>query len=113
MKVKKQRSYSRVTIEAALLMGLYIQLARKERGWSEEDLADRAGISRITLRKIEKGELNISLGFAFEVATIVGVKLFDPGPSRFAIGSEQLKDKIALLPKRVRAPKKEVVNDDF
>ena len=113
MKVKKQRSYSRTTAEAALLMGQYIQLARKDRGWSEEDLADRAGISRITLRKIEKGELNISLGFAFEVATIVGVKLFEPGPSQFAVSSDQLKDKIALLPKRVRKPKKEVVNDNF
>ncbi len=113
MKIKKERTYSRQTTEAARLLGQYIQLARKERGWSENDLADRAGISRLTLRKLEKGDLHTSMGFAFEVATLVGVKLFDPGPSRFAMGIEQVQDKIALLPKRVRASKKEVVNDNF
>ena len=113
MKVKKQRTYSKYTKEACTLLGQHIQLGRKAKLWTEKDLADRAGISIPTLRKIEKGDLNIALGFAFEVATLVGVQLFDAGPSRLSNDIDILKDKIALLPKKIKIPKKEVVNDDF
>lgn len=112
MKVKKERTYSRLTLEAIALLGKSIELARKEKKWSERDLAQRAGINHMTLRKIEKGELSIAIGLVFEVASVVGVKLFDVGPSRFGL-AEHLNDKIALLPKRIKSPKKVTVNDDF
>jgi transcriptional regulator with XRE-family HTH domain len=88
MKVKKERSYSRLTQEAVTLLGLHIQRARKQRRQTEADLAERAGISRSTLQKIEKGDLNIAIGFAFELAALVGVRLFGFGfparPSRLS-----------------------------
>ena len=43
---------------------------------TEEDLAGRAGISRRTLQKIERGDLKCEIGLVFEDANIVGVKLF-------------------------------------
>lgn len=54
----KQRTYSKYAQEAAVLMGEQIKLGRKQRQWSEKNLADRAGISRATLQKIENGERN-------------------------------------------------------
>ncbi|PWU15416.1 MAG: transcriptional regulator [Bdellovibrio sp.] len=115
MKTKKVRTYSKITKEAARLLGLEIQLARKQRRMSESDLADRAGLSRKTVQKIEKGDLSISMGLAFEAAAVVGVKLFDPGPSRFstAMDIDRVNDKIALLPRRIRAPKVEEGSNDF
>lgn len=115
MKTKKVRAYSKMTKETARLLGLEIQLARKQRKMSESDLADRVGFSRKTLQKIEKGDLSISIGLVFEAAAVVGVKLFDPGPSRFstAMDIDRLKDKIALLPRRIRAPKFEDGSNDF
>jgi DNA-binding XRE family transcriptional regulator len=96
VKIKKERTYSLYTKQAAILLGQHIQLGRKERKWTEANLADRAGINRQTLRKIEKGDLNISLGFAFEVATILGIKLFDTEPARLAMSIDRLDDKIAI-----------------
>lgn len=40
------RAYSRHSLEALQLMGKLIQLARKERKLTAQDLAERAGISR-------------------------------------------------------------------
>ena len=109
MDVKKERAYSRHTKDAADLLGKHIQLGRKERGLTEIDLADRAGISRATLQKIEKGDPKCELGLFFEVATLVGVKLFDVGSgASFSSSIERVNDKIALLPKSVRKKKKEV-----
>ena len=42
----KKRAYSRYTKEAMHLMGMQIQLGRKQKGWTEKELAERAGISR-------------------------------------------------------------------
>ncbi|MDJ0861030.1 MAG: helix-turn-helix transcriptional regulator, partial [Gammaproteobacteria bacterium] len=55
--IVKERTYSRYTREAASLLAKQVQLGRKRRKWTEHELADRAGISRATLQKIEKGDL--------------------------------------------------------
>ncbi len=109
MKANQQRSYSRHTKDAAILLGKHIELGRKERRLTEVDLADRAGISRTTLQKIEKGDLKCELGLFFEVATLVGVKLFDvDSTSTFLSSMDRFNDKIALLPKSIRKKKKEI-----
>ena len=70
------RSYSRYTLEALLLLGKEIELARKSKKITAEALSERCGISRVTLRKIERGESTTEIGTVFEAASIVGVKLF-------------------------------------
>lgn len=109
MKTKKERIYSRYSKEAAILFGKHIQLSRKERALTELDLADRAGISRLTLRKIEKGDPKCELGLYFEVATLVGVPLFGADSlSTLSPHIERVNDKLALLPKSIHKKKKEV-----
>ncbi|TVZ37622.1 helix-turn-helix protein [Alteromonadaceae bacterium 2753L.S.0a.02] len=54
-----------------------IKLERKRRKWSESNLAERAGVSRATLQKIEAGEMTYAIGLVFEVAALVGVTLFE------------------------------------
>ncbi|MEX2365276.1 MAG: helix-turn-helix transcriptional regulator [Pseudohongiellaceae bacterium] len=108
----KQRTYSRYAHEAAELMGNQIKLGRKQRQWSEQDLADRAGIARATLQKIENGEMSSAIGLVFEVATLVGVKLFEPDNMPLSRHIEHTRDKIALLPQRIKM-KKKAVHDDF
>jgi DNA-binding XRE family transcriptional regulator len=78
-------TYSRITRHAATLLGKQIRIARKEHKMTAQDLADRAGISRGLLQRIEKGNLTCRIG---------------------------ADDKIALLPKHIH-PGKKVVDDDF
>jgi transcriptional regulator with XRE-family HTH domain len=106
------RTYSRYSRDASALLGALIREARHERKLTAQELADRAGISRGLLRRIEKGNLKCEIGAVFEVATIVGVKLFDADESTLTKYLRQTKEKLALLPKSVRN-KSKAVHDDF
>ena len=77
----RQRTYSKYVQEAAQLLGKQIKLAWKQRKWSEQNLSDRAGISRATLQKIERGEMTCAIGLVFEAAALVGLNLFEQDSS--------------------------------
>ncbi len=107
------RAYSSYTRDAIRLLGRYIQLGRKARKLTQQSLADRVGITRATLQKIENGDLKCEIGIVFEAAAIVGVKLFDvETQSSFSAKLESVEDKLALLPKSVRHQTQKV-DDDF
>lgn len=106
------RTYSRYTRDASSLLGGLIRAARKERKLTAQEVADRAGISRGLLQRIEKGDLKCEIGAVFEVAIIVGVKLFDTDEFTLRKHIRQTEDKLALLPKSVRK-KTSVVYDEF
>lgn len=106
------RTYSKYTTDAATLLGEQIKLGRKQRRWSEANLAERAGISRATLQKIEKGDLGCALGLVFEVAALVGLELFESGQMPLSKQLEHTRDKVALLPRRIKSPV-QVLDDDF
>ena len=106
------RTYSRYSLEAITLLANLIRTARKERKMTTQELADRAGISRGLLQRIEKGDPKCELGATIEVAAIVGVKLFDAEATTLTKYIRQTEDKLALLPKSVRK-KVKVADDDF
>ncbi|MDQ6986778.1 MAG: helix-turn-helix transcriptional regulator [Mariprofundaceae bacterium] len=106
------RTYSHYTRDATILLAGLIRAARKERKITAQEVADRAGISRGLLQRIEKGNLRCEIGTVFEVATIVGVKLFDADQTTMSLYINQNKDKLALLPKSVRK-KSKAVYDEF
>ena len=108
----KQKAYSKYTQEAVKLLGEQIRLGRKQRKWTEHNLAERAGISRATLQKIESGKMSPAIGTVFEVAALVGVNLFEQDKLPISKHIEQTRDKIALLPKRIQVRKK-AVDDEF
>jgi transcriptional regulator with XRE-family HTH domain len=106
------RPYSRYGLEAAELLGQLIHDARIERGLTVAEAAERAGISRGLVHRIENGETGCSIGAAFELAAIVGVPLFEAEPSTLTRYLETARNKLTLLPKRVRKSMM-VVKDDF
>lgn len=112
MQKQATRTYSRITRHAAALLSKQIRIARKERKMTAQELADRAGISRGLLQRIERGNLKCQIGAVFEVATLVGIKLFDTDELSLPTRIRQADDKIALLPKHIH-PDKKVVDDDF
>ena len=56
--------------------------------------------------------MSCAVGLVFEVATLVGVKLFEPDSIPLSKHIEHTRDKIALLPQRIKT-RKRVVYDDF
>jgi transcriptional regulator with XRE-family HTH domain len=106
------RTYSRYSRDAAALLGVLIRKARNERKLTAQELAERAGISRGLLQRIEKGNLKCEIGAVFEVAAIAGIKLFDADESAMIKHLERTRETLALLPKSVRKRSKPV-HDDF
>ena len=104
------RTYSLQTAEAALLLGERIALARRERRWTLQELADRVGTTSVTLRKVERGDLSVGLGVAFEAAAVAGVPLFDADPAQRALERTRVGERLAVLPRTVR---RREVDDDF
>jgi transcriptional regulator with XRE-family HTH domain len=94
------------------VLGNQIALARRERGWTAAELAERVGINTRTLQNLEKGHPSVSLGTAFEAATLLGIHLFGVEGPELAALAKRGDDTLALLPSRVYHSRKPV-NDDF
>ena len=47
-----------------------LKVLRAERSWSQQDLADRLGVSRQSVNAIEKGRYDPSLPLAFTIADV-------------------------------------------
>jgi transcriptional regulator with XRE-family HTH domain len=109
---KTQRPLSPYATDAVALLSQLIRKARIERKLKAVDVTDRAGISRGLLRRIETGDPGCTIGAVFEVATIVGVRLFDTDQTALSKAVETNREIMALLPKSVRNPRIEA-NDDF
>ena len=105
------RRYSRATHEALQLLGKLIRAERIERRWSARELAERVGVSRDLIQRIEGGDPRAGIGTAFEAASLVGVALFEAEPGRLGRKIAEQDDKLRLLPKS--AHKKRAVADDF
>ena len=110
--MRRTRTYSRVTKQALSILGKLIKVGRLERGLTAAELAERAGITRKTLRRIEYGEPGPEIGTVFEVASLVGVRLFQYDERTLQMHNARLDEKLTLLPKSVR-PSGTEVDDDF
>jgi transcriptional regulator with XRE-family HTH domain len=109
--MKRTRTYSPITVQAARLLGARVRLARRERRWTLQELAERVGVTHVTMRKVERGDLTVGLGVAFEAAAVLGVPLFHQDPSRRTLETGRVDDRLAVLPALVRKPTE--VDDDF
>lgn len=104
--MNQQNSLSPSAREAARLLGLQVRHGRRERRWTLIDLAARVGVSEVTLRKVEKGDVTVALGTAFEAAALVGVTLFDDDELRRHLHADRL-----VLLNRIRTPRPTIDND--
>ncbi|MGI6368823.1 MAG: helix-turn-helix transcriptional regulator [Anaerolineae bacterium] len=52
-----------------------LEECRLGRGWTQQELADRAGVSRQTIISLERGRYNPSILLAFRLARIFTVRI--------------------------------------
>lgn len=112
MPASKKRSYARYTLAAVELLGALVQIERKSRKMTAQEMADRLGIDRGTLQRLERGDPKVELGLAFEACAILGIPLFEEDAEGVTMRLDEAGKRLALLPNRVR-PKQLSVSDDF
>ena len=54
-----------------------LRVLRAERGWSQQDLAERLQVSRQSVNAIETGRYDPSLPLAFKIADLFGLTIED------------------------------------
>lgn len=117
--MKNSPALSIASRETLSLLATRLELARRERGMTQSDLAERAGVSINTLKAVLQGKPQVAIGTVFEVASILQLPLYEtllqsqeasaPASSREkALLSARLK----LLPGRVHR-QKAGIDDDF
>ena len=99
--VRRSHTYSPQTLDAARVLGLRIAEGRRQRRWTQADLSERAGVSKVTLRNAERGEPTVAVGVIFELAILVGVELYGLPPGNLRDLATREGDRLALLPAHV------------
>jgi transcriptional regulator with XRE-family HTH domain len=103
---------SRYANDALSLLADTIRMARVEQCMSQATLAERAGISRALLSRIERGDRGCAIGSVFEVAAILRVPLFGLDAPSLGQAAARAADRLELLPASVRRPRTPI-DDDF
>lgn len=83
-------------------LGENLRVARKRRGLRIVDLAQAAGCSQDTLRRLESGDPGVSLGVLARVAAAIGCAQELASVMDAAKDLEGLKGEVQRLPQRVR-----------
>ncbi len=106
------QALSPMTRDAVVVVGQLVASERRRQRRTAADLAERAGISRDTLYRVEHGDPTVAIGTTLELLVLLGVPLFATdadGLVRQVASGRQL---LALLPDRVR-PNTRKPDDDF
>lgn len=98
--------------QALQVVGAHLAAARRARRMPLAELAERVGVSQPTMRKVERGDPSVAIGTVFETAFILGVDLLGADARSMPDVLARERDRLALLPARVRE-RKEPVDDDF
>src|SRR5438309_127801 len=75
-------AYSRYALAAIRHLGQLVRLKRIERRITGEEFADRLGVARGTVQRLERGDPKVALGIAFEACTLLGIPLFEEDRAR-------------------------------
>lgn len=108
----QSRTLSRPTQAALTHLGHLVRAARIARKETVAQLAERAGVSRGLMQRIEHGDPGCAIGAVFEAASLVGIRLFDLEPAQMSMSVARSARELTLLPRAARAPRREV-KDDF
>ncbi len=96
-------------------LGQLIACARKEKQWTQEELARRIGINRMTVVRMEKGAPEVATGGYLTAAWLLGLPILTwqalgEGRSDTIVGDLLTKLK-KNLPETIRPRRKKIDND--
>ena len=54
-------------------LGMFVRDQRKKKGWSQADLAQKAGVSRLWIGDLEKGKPTLEIDLVFKAMRVLGI----------------------------------------
>jgi transcriptional regulator with XRE-family HTH domain len=98
----KAPSITKTQEQDLCLLGQELRDRRKELGVSATVTAEAAGVSRITLYRIERGEASVAMGAYINVIQALGLKLITMDPHKKQVPRKSSNQK---LPKKIQIEK--------
>lgn len=83
-------------------LGRRIRLVRRAKGFTQEELGEKAGLSYKFVGQIERGEVNSSLDSLVSIAAALGVKVADLFPTETDIFPSFSPHELQLIKKALR-----------
>ena len=112
MPASKKKSYARYTLAALARLGQLVAIARKEQRMTAQALAERIGVARGMIQRLEAGNPKVDIGVAFEACTILGVPLLgEDDAATMTLRVDDGRSRLALLPRYARARTVELADD--
>jgi len=87
------KSWPQPVQESLQLIGQIIQYARKSAGYTIAQIAQKAGVERKTIARLEKGDPGINLGLLITILWLLDIPLLQA----IDIGHRQPRTQLALL----------------
>ena len=81
-------------------LGDFLRLARKRRGWRQEDVAQRLKVSIDTIKRVEKGGKGVSIGHVLDLLSLY------QRLETFAEVVNPYKDEVGISMEAERSPKR-------
>lgn len=107
------RTHSPMTLDGVEVLGQVVAAERRHQRRTAADLAERAGISRDTLHRVERGDPTVAVGTVLELLVLLGVPLFGEDAEGLAAEVVAGRRLLALLPARIRDRTADEPFDDF
>jgi len=98
------------------VLGEMLALARKSRRLRQADLAERVGVSRQTIARMEKGDPNVAIGVYFVAAWILNIPIIPGMETNLSESNEVTTQLIQFLKKQLPQriiTKEEKIDDKF
>ncbi len=106
------RAYSRYSTAALELLASQIRTERLRQKITVQELAERAGVSRSLVQRVEKGDPGTAIGVVFELAAILSIPLFEEALPQLSGRLSTARETLRLLPKAAHRPDTDA-DDDF
>ena len=89
-----------------------LQIARKTRNVTVEELGKRCDISKRTMIKVLQGDPTVKIGVYFQAAVVLDIPLFEEDESRLQNAFQTGKTIEMMMPRRIQQ-QKVVLDDNF
>lgn len=88
-----------------------IRKARKERGITQQELAQRLGVNRATISKYESGQISIPLSQALAIAEALDMAFFDLSPELLPENVETKQSSFEVYLNHLSRKENRILND--
>ncbi|GHT53986.1 hypothetical protein FACS1894106_5190 [Spirochaetia bacterium] len=68
----------RIAAEFIANIAVSIQMARRERGYTQKELAEKLGVSQVMISRWENGEKNFTVATLAKISSVLGIGLVNP-----------------------------------